>query len=193
MCLATCASTLRCMKKSSVTIFACALALVVAGCGSPASSVPPPSVVATASATPAPTAASPGAITGLLQYPSDFIPPLTVYAISLTDQRVFFSVETPRYPIPMSVTVIPPSYTITGVPPGTYNVFAYRNDDLTYDRGGPGLYSQYLLKCVPPTGTAICSDHSLLPVLVKTGQTVAGIDVIDWYYDAQKTAFPPRP
>jgi hypothetical protein len=181
------------VKKLSVTISVVVLALVVAGCGSPASSLPSPSLLATASATPAPTPTPPGAITGLLQFPSDFIPPLTVYAISLTDQRVFFSVETPRYPIPMSVTVIPPTYTISGVPPGTYNVFAYRNDDLTYDRGGPGLYSQYLLKCVPPTATSICSDHSLLPVLVKTGQTVAGIDVIDWYYDAQKTAFPPRP
>ena len=167
--------------------------LAVAGCGTPASSLASPSVVATASSTPAAATAAPvGAITGLLQYPSDFIPPLTVYAISLTDQRVFFSVDTPRYPLPMSVTVIPPSYTITGVPPGTYNVFAYRNDVSNY-QGGPGLYSQYLLKCVPPTATAICTDHSLLPVLVKTGQTVAGIDVIDWYYDAQKTTFPPRP
>ena len=167
--------------------------VALAACGTPASSLASPSVVATVRATAAPTAAPAGAITGLLQFPSDFIPPLTVYAISVTDKRVFFSVETPRYPIPMSATITPPTYTITGVVPGTYNVFAYRNDDLTYDRGGPGLYSQYLLKCKPPTATAICSDHSLLPVLVTTGQTVAGIDVIDWYYDSQKTAFPPRP
>src|SRR5438132_7659561 len=43
--------------------------------------------------TPAATVAPAGAITGRLEYPSEFIPPLTVYAVSVSDPRVFFSVD----------------------------------------------------------------------------------------------------
>jgi len=53
----------------------------------PATSAPAtPSPVATAS--PVPTA-QPGAITGTFGYPSDFIPAVTVYAISTTDRSAF--------------------------------------------------------------------------------------------------------
>ncbi|MEK6227644.1 MAG: hypothetical protein AABM40_15300 [Chloroflexota bacterium] len=113
---------------------------------------------------------------------------MTVYAVNVADPRIFFSVETLRYP-PAVIAPGPQAiYTITGIVPGTYNVFAYRNDDVSNDRGGPGLHSRYLLLCVPPPAVASCIDHSLLPVVVTSGQTVAGIDVKDWAYDALKTS-----
>jgi hypothetical protein len=161
---------------------------------------------AASSATPSPT----GAVTGNLGYPSDFIPPLTVYAISVADQRVFFSVDTPRYGADPSVppTAAPPgprpSYTITGVAPGTYYVLAWRNDDVNA-KDHPGVYSQFVLQCIqvneshagesgytPPPACGSPGDHTLVPVTVRPGETVSRIDVTDWYYQ-QATTYPPRP
>ncbi|HEX4744321.1 MAG TPA: hypothetical protein VFW12_06590 [Candidatus Limnocylindria bacterium] len=183
---------------------------------SPTASVTPaPTPTATAStaspartATQAPTAAQTGTITGFLGYPSNFIPPLTVYAVSVADPRVHFSVDTSRYggdpsaPPPSAApgaTAPPrPSYTMTGVPPGTYYVLAWRNDDVNVEaKNAPGVYSKYVVECIQPgeraQATGSCpDDHSLLPVTVRAGETVMRIDVTDWYYQ-QGTTYPSRP
>jgi hypothetical protein len=157
---------------------------------------PPATVTSTA---PSPAAPS-GVLTGALGYPSEFIPPLTVYAISVADQRVFFSVDTPRYPLATN-TPPRPSYTMTGVAPGTYYVLAYRNDDVNVEaKNAPGVYSQYVLQCLQPnaagtTPAPACSsaDHSLVPVTVHAGETVPRIDVTDWYNGPARASYPPRP
>lgn len=153
---------------------------------SPTATAASPSPAATAT-TVASTPSASGSITGEIAYPSNFIPPLTVYAISTTDQRVFFSVETPRYPLPTGATPAKPTYTISGVAPGTYYVLAYRNDDVP-NKERPGVYSRYVV-C---GGTAACTDHSLVPMTVRAGETVREIDVTDWYYPQEQT-YPPRP
>jgi len=157
---------------------------------------PPTTVTPTAP----PTAAASGVLTGSLGYPSEFIPPLTVYAISVADQRVFFSVDTPRYPLATN-TPPRPSYTMTGVAPGTYYVLAYRNDNVNVEaKDAPGVYSQYVLQCLQPNAAGStpapgCSsnDHSLVPVTVRAGETVPRIDVTDWYYAPPRPSYPPRP
>jgi hypothetical protein len=78
---------------------------------------------------PTATAAPVGAITGQLGYPSEFIPPVTVYAVNVADPRIFFSVDTLRYPHAVIAPGPQAMYTITGIVPGTYNVFAHRNDN----------------------------------------------------------------
>jgi hypothetical protein len=157
---------------------------------------PPTTVTPTAP----PTAAASGVLTGSLGYPSEFIPPLTVYAISVADQRVFFSVDTPRYPLATN-TPPRPSYTMTGVAPGTYYVLAYRNDNVNVEaKDAPGVYSQYVVQCLQPNAAGStpapgCSstDHSLVPVTVRAGETVPRIDVTDWYYVPPRPSYPPRP
>jgi hypothetical protein len=162
---------------------------------------PTPTVTAslpTVSPTPPPTP-QPGAITGKLGYPAGFLPPLTVYAISITDQRVWYSVDVPRFP-PASGP--PPSgpgpgYTITGVAPGTYWVLAYRNDG--QQPVGPGLYSRRTA-CRTGGAPANCvpaEDPALAIVTVIAGQTTTGIDVEDWVPPEgpgrPSPSFPPRP
>jgi len=153
----------------------------------------------TASATPAvttpsrPTAVSTGAITGRFGYGSEFIPPVTVYAISTTDQRVWYSVDFGNPPRPTP----PPgqsgdTYTITGVAPGTYWVVAYRNDG---QRPDPGLYSR-VNDCFRTTPSGPCPDGTLVPVTVISGQTTSGIDVLTWGYPPPvppSPTIPPRP
>jgi hypothetical protein len=182
----------------------------VAASASPTAPTTPSAASASpiASSSPSATAAAAGTMTGGLGYPSEFIPPLTVFAISVADQRVFFSVDTPRYgggpnASPPAATIAPgtrPMYTITGVAPGTYYVLAYRNDDVNVEaKNRPGVYSRYVLQCLQPTeagstpapGCSPPGDHSLVPVTVRAGETVSRIDVTDWYY--QQETYPARP
>ena len=162
-----------------------------------------------ASLSPTPSAVTTGTITGRLGYPSDFVPPLTVYAISVSDSNVWFSTDTPRFGNPLLATLPPgptwpPSgpgtYRISGVAPGTYSVIAYRNDttDAPQYKNSPGAYTQWAAKCAssdpkvpsPPPGPC-SSDHSLRPVAVTAGQTVGYIDIVDWFF--QGGNYPPRP
>lgn len=177
-------------------------------------SVPTSAPASPATATPPPPQRS-GTIRGALGYPSNFIPPLTIYAISVADPRVFFSVETPRLGgDPMSppasaapgATPAPPSYTLTGIAPGTYYVIGYRNDDVnTEAKNSPVVYSQYTVSCIqatqaspagpnatPAPGCTFPGDHSLIPVTVNVGPAVTGIDLKDWPSPQQGT-YPPRP
>lgn len=166
-----------------------------------ATSTPIPASSAPATASPVPTAspaptAQPGAITGRFSYGSDFIPPVTVYAISTTDQRVWYSVVFAGFGNPPRATLPPgqteATYTITGVAPGTYWVVAYRNDGLLPD---PGFYSR-ATECARTTPSGPCQDVTLIPATVISGQTTRSIDVLTWAPPPPGQAsptFPPRP
>lgn len=135
----------------------------------------------TATAMPTTSTAQPattGTITGLAAYPSEGHPGLTIYAFSKTDRSVYFFIEIPRSTVPTM-----PPYTIVGLRPGTYNLFSYAAGN---DRAG-GAYTEYV-KCGL---RASCSDHSLIDVTVRAGETVRDIDVSDWYGPTE--AFPRRP
>lgn len=198
-----------------VSIFNCAgmmriflLLLLLTACGSsprgnsaavaptpaPAAS-PPPTVALTAvsvptaltathaTATPAPTQTvatappeEPGTITGNLGYPSEGVPAMRVYAIMIDDPNTFYSVRTESGQM---------TFTIPGVTPGDYHVVAYLADPPEAQFAGG--YTEFV-RC----GLSVeCSDHSLIPVTVRVGETAGGVEVRDWY--APPEAFPPRP
>ena len=114
-----------------------------------------------------------GSISGALGYPASGIPPLAVYAISKDDAKKFNFVLT---------TLNQNSYTIKDLTPGVYVVVAYAID---YKVSGGWT------KAVPCGLTVSCTDHSLTPVTVKSGENVTGVDIKDWY--APEGTFPPRP
>jgi hypothetical protein len=122
---------------------------------------------------PAPAAAPPGAISGRLGFPSEVVPPQKVYAIEVVGPRVY-SVTT---------TMNQQTFTINGVAPGTYYVVAY----LANDPFRSGAYSQFVLCGL----TANCTDHQLVPVTVRAGETTREVRVEDWY--APGGSFPPQP
>ena len=174
---------------------------------SPTASVAPTTAAPT-TATPSPaatvprsptTAAAPGAITGRFAYGSDFIPPVTVYAISTTDPRVWSSVDYRGVGNPPRPTPGPGgtgfTYTITGVAPGTYWVVAYRNDEPAGQGPDPGYYSPQA-ECWRRTPSGPCPDVRLIPVTVTAGQTSTGVDILTWGPPPPEQAsptFPPRP
>ena len=190
----------------ALVVVAAVIAIYVVRAPTPTvSSIPTASPTSSAfpqTASPSPTVAPPspaqtgGAITGRFAYGSDFIPPVTVYAISTTDARAWYSVafagfgRPPRPTLPPGVSQA--TYTITGVAPGTYWVVAYRNDGQLPD---PGYYSRQV-ECFRTTPSGPCPDVTLAPATVVAGQTTSGIDVITWGSPPPgqpSPTFPPRP
>jgi hypothetical protein len=182
------------------------IALYVTRAETPMASPSPTVAAQTASPTPTTPAPSPterptatpqaGAITGRFGYGSDFIPPVTVYAISTTDQRVWYSVGFAGLGNPPRPTAQPgtsgDAYTLTGIAPGTYWVVAYRNDGQLPD---PGYYSRQP-DCFRASPSGPCPDVTLVPATVIAGQTTSGIDVLTWGPPPPgqpSPTFPPRP
>lgn len=114
-----------------------------------------------------------GSISGQLSFPSSFIPSMVVVA---------FSVNSPSYQYVITLENSS-TYQIDGLAPGMYYVVAYPATDSSY----PGGYSQ----AVPCGLLASCTDHSLLPVEVKSGGVTQGINPGDFY--APPGTFPPSP
>ncbi|OGK61598.1 hypothetical protein A3G67_01385 [Candidatus Roizmanbacteria bacterium RIFCSPLOWO2_12_FULL_40_12] len=114
-----------------------------------------------------------GEISGVLGFPSEGIPPLSVYAIDTKDGSDFFFIQTAQNQS---------NFTIEDVEPGTYYVVAYTEDSKL-----SGGWS----KMVPCGLSADCKDHSLIPVEVKEGKSITGIEVRDWY--SPEGTFPAKP
>jgi hypothetical protein len=163
--------------------------------------IPTATLIVTTSAqspTAVPTATSQagGAITGRIAFGSEMDPPATVYAISTTDSRIWYSVKYAGFggtsrPTPQPGTS-GDTYTITGVAPGRYWVVAYSDDEL---RPGPGYYSR-VNECRRTTPSLPCPDGTLVPATVTSGQTTRDIDIITWGYQPPvppSPTIPPRP
>jgi hypothetical protein len=114
-----------------------------------------------------------GSIAGQLSYPSSFIPSMVVVAYEIGGQNY-------RYVI---TNVNSTTYQIDDLPPGNYYVVAYPADTPSY----PGGYSQSV-----PCGLSVgCTDHSLIPVSVTSGEVTEGINPGDFY--APEGTFPAYP
>ena len=157
---------------STATSTATAAATVAAATTTPATTNPP----SAATATPQP--ATSGTITGLVAYPAEGHPAMTICAFGATDRSVHYCVD-----VPQATTPPKSPYTISGLRPGTYQLFAYASGN---DRAG-GAYTEYV-RCGL---RASCSDHTLVDVVVRAGETVRDIEVSDWY--GPTDSFPPRP
>lgn len=110
-----------------------------------------------------------GSIAGQLSYPSSFIPGQTVVAFEVNGPAYFF-VQTNDGQF---------NYQIDNIPAGTYYVVAYV--------GLAAGYSQSVL-----CGLSVeCTDHSLVPVIVTSGQITNNVNPQDWY--APPGSFPDSP
>lgn len=114
-----------------------------------------------------------GSIEGTLGYPSSGIPPLMVYAFDANNNTIHFQVKTGQDQ---------GTFVMNNIPAGSYFVVAY--PDAYAVSGG-------YTKAVACGLTVACTDHSLIPVVVKSGEKATGIEVKDWY--APEGTFPAKP
>lgn len=154
------------------------LALIAIGCNAAQPVPTPPTTAATPTATgssvasvpPATLSAprgAPGAITGKLGYPSDFVPALRIYAIDPSAPgryRVLHTAQNQQ------------TYQIAGVVPGTYFVYA-----TSVSAGQTDAFGGAYTKAVACGLRADCTDHTPVPVQVRASSVADGVDVRDWY------------
>lgn len=115
-----------------------------------------------------------GSISGTVGYPSEGIPPLEIFVMKQSDHSVYFTTTTQTNQ---------QSFTVADLPPDTYIVFAY-------PVGSNELAGGY----TPAVACGLsveCTDNSLIPVIVSSGQDTAGVQIKDWY--APKGSFPDKP
>ena len=105
-------------------------------------------------------------------YPSEYIPGMKIVAFE-KDGSSWYWIISPAYSS---------EYTIENLPPGVYYVVAY---NLEFDIAGG--YTKAVI-CGLTDG---CNDHTLVDVVVESGQTTYGIDPWDWY--AGPGAYPEMP
>ena len=117
-----------------------------------------------------------GSIRGELGFPSEYIPPLRVVAFDVYSEDYYY----------VDTLLNQDTYEITDLPAGTYHVLAYVRDE------GPGIGAGYS-KAVPCGLTVECSDHSLIDVLVYSGEVTEGIDPIDYYAQPEEVDWPEDP
>jgi hypothetical protein len=115
---------------------------------------------------------SAGAIAGLVGYPSDSLPPMRVYAISVDARRHYMT----------RTRANQSRFTIGNVLPGKYYLVAYTDE-------APGMIGGWS-RAVPCGLKVTCRNHSLIPVNVIGGSTARGIKVGDWY---ARGVFPAEP
>jgi hypothetical protein len=141
-------------------------ALLAAACAGPAASTGSPA------STPSHSTETAGTIAGQLGYPAEGIPPMTIYAIRQAGTGAdFYTVRTIKNQS---------GYSIKGVAPGTYQLYAIPTAGLGPRQHFMGGYTKSVL-----CGLAYeCSDHSPVTVTVAAGQSVTGIAVTDFYIQA---------
>jgi hypothetical protein len=156
------------------------LCLALACTPQPTTSTSPSPVVTSAapSATPTPQqsptttcpavrAISPGAVSGRYTYPAGIQnnPPFPIALVRVDDPSVFRSVHTQPAP-PLAVR----QFAIFAVEPGTYYAVGY-------------FTAEHIAAFTPAVACGLgagCTDHSLTRVTVRPGETVSGVDVMDW-------------
>ncbi|MBL8088773.1 MAG: hypothetical protein JNJ43_00485 [Anaerolineales bacterium] len=113
-----------------------------------------------------------GSIAGNLSYPSNFIPAQTIVAFDVNSQSYYYVMTAENQS----------TYQIDNLPPGNYYVVTYLQDG-SLSAG----YSQAVLCGL----SAECTNHSLVPVQVTSGNVTNNINPQDWY--APPNSFPASP
>jgi hypothetical protein len=108
----------------------------------------------------------PGSISGKLSYPSEFLPPMRVCAISVDGGSRFGCVTTRENQR---------TYRVDNLAPGTYHVLAYVKD------GGVHATGAFTRAVRCGVGQPQCTDGSLIPVTLGEGNSITGVDPGDFY------------
>ena len=117
-----------------------------------------------------------GTINGTLTFPAASLPAMRIAFYNQTDKNASNFVETG--PGQSSFFI--------NLPEGTYTIVAYSLGGNGFTYGVAGGYTNAVLCGL----TADCTDHTLIPVTLKAGDTIT-VNPGDWY--APEGTFPPMP
>lgn len=117
-----------------------------------------------------------GTVTGMLSYPSEFIPPMRVVLFGLNDGKAYF-VDTAYGQGFYSIDVPAGSYYIVSYP---YQGIPGRTGQADSYSYGPGSFAGGYSQAVLCGLTMDCNDHTLIAVNVAVGQTTSA-NPGDWY------------
>ncbi len=106
---------------------------------------------------------NPATVSGSTCYPSEYIPPLTVYARDVKTNRTY-SVELKEDET---------SYKIKIPEEGEFLFFSWTNEKESWG----AIYS----KAVPCGLSDTCTDHTPILVPIKLGENISKIDICDYY------------
>jgi len=123
-------------------------------------------------------APSTGIIRGDLGYPSDWVPPMVVYAENTLTGDIFFA-ETNSSPLILS-------YGLEVSAPGNYIVYAWTKAGTLTDES---LGSYYLGGDI--TGLLPIEDFAMKEISVTPGETVTGIDIFHFGELPRRVPLPP--
>ena len=113
-----------------------------------------------------------GIVSGKICYPSDDLPAMNLYFESTTDDQLI-SYQTHEGQNSYAVEL----------EAGTYHAYIWLPGDIL----SGGMYSEAV-----PCGLKVdCTDHNLVPVIVKPGKETSGVDVCDWYAQPGEVPLPP--
>ncbi len=116
-----------------------------------------------------------GTIRGHLGFPSEYIPPLLIVAFDTTSQE-YYTVETQSNQTEYEMDL----------PPGTYHVLAYVQEEGSDFVGGYSVF----VTC----GLSVdCTDHSLIDVVVIDGEITEDVDPVDFYVLPDEVDWPENP
>jgi len=113
----------------------------------------------------------PGNVTGRICYPSEMIPPMTLFFADTSTNEVY------EFDHPDGSS----TYQVE-LPPATYVAYAYRTGTSI-----AGSYSEAVLCGL----TVSCTDHTLVPFEVIAGETTEDIDICDYYGEPGDIPDPP--
>ena len=140
-------------------------------------------------------ASATGTIGGTLGYPSDFIPPMVVYAIPVNDIRASVVRASATCYGTVETVTNQQTFHILGLAPGSYYVLATwlpavaaASDPRLASAGRTfgGAYTNAVACGLQYT----CTDHSLIPVAVQAGRVTSGVAVTDWYSEGTFPSIP---
>jgi hypothetical protein len=114
-----------------------------------------------------------GEVAGAVCFPSEYIPPMTLWFRDTSDGTLYSAPNGENQSM----------YT-NQLPVGTYIAFGYPDDGVTFG----GMYSA----AVACGLNVDCVDHTPLPFDVTAGQTTTGVDICDWYAEPSQVPLNPN-
>lgn len=111
-------------------------------------------------------------VNGTLCYPSEYLPKMNVYLKEAKSNKVYKVITQENQQ----------AFKFKSIPFGDYYAYAYTIEDLTIDSNGKKAKASGGFTQAVPCGLNVnCTDHSLIPIKLRSKTNKEVIKICDWY------------